>query len=179
MSFNAPGNRYITKPPHPTKVSRIYITSTGLYDWPVVNGLWASIVHRNYIPDKLYLLSILGGNKREARLSRWLKAVLRGYGSSAQVEVTPLSVYGFTPTIEAIREIVERERGNKSDIAVDITPARKAIVAGILISGCSIAFDHVFYLYIENLRYANHPYLMIPLCMQKHQDFMEEAENVL
>jgi hypothetical protein len=145
----------------------------------VVNGLWASIIHRDFIPDKLYLLSILGGNRREVRLVRWLQAVLRGYGSNAQVKVTPLSGYGFTPTIKAIREIVTSEQDNKSKIAVDITPARKAIVAGMLLSGCNITFDHVFYLYIENLQYADHPYLMIPLCMQEHHDFMEDIGSVL
>ncbi len=95
------------------------------------------------------------------------------------MKVTPLSGYGFTPTIKAIREIVVTEQDNKSEIAVDITPARKAIVAGMLLSSYNIIFDHVFYLYIENLRYADHPYLMIPLCMQKHHDFMEDIGSVL
>jgi len=154
---------------------RAYVTVTGIADWPVVNGLWASILHRGYLPDRLYLLSALGGGERERRLVGWLEAVLGGHGSTAQVEVVPLSGDAFAPTLRAIREVVARERAVGSEVAVDITAGRKAVVAGLLVAGCSIAFDHVFYLHIDHLRYAAHPYLMIPLCIQQHRDLVEEA----
>ena len=105
----------------------------------------------------------------------WLEAVLRGYGSVAVVDVVPIPTDEFATTIRAIRDVVARERTQGAQVAVDITAGRKAVVAGLLVAGCTIAFDHVFYLYIDHLRYATYPYLMIPLCIQHHHDFAEEA----
>jgi hypothetical protein len=103
---------------------------------------------------------------------------LLGYGSKTKVEVVSLPDYEFSHAIKSIREIVSAEREKGSEVAVDITAGRKAVVAGALMSGSKVTFDHVFYLFIENLRYSNHPYLMIPLSMQQHYDFVEEAGNV-
>jgi len=104
--------------------------------------------------------------------------VLRGHGSNAPVDVVSLPGHEFVHAIGALREIVARERAGGSEIAADITASRKAMVAGLLMSECRDAIDHVFYLYIENLRYGEHPYPMIPFCMQRHYDFVEEAGNV-
>ena len=108
----------------------------------------------------------------------WLESVLRGHGNNEPVEVVSLPDYEFSHAIKAIREVVSKERENGSTVAVDITSGRKAVVAGALMSGRNITFDHVFYLFIENIRYSNYPYLMIPLSMQRHYDFVEEAGNV-
>jgi hypothetical protein len=84
--------------------------------------------------------------------------------------------------IEAGRKISARIRKVKqegSKVAIDITPGRKALVAGALIPLASIAVDHVFYLQITSTDDAAKPYMMIPLSSQKLRDFRTTTSQVL
>jgi hypothetical protein len=59
---------------------------------------------------------------------------------------------------------------------LDITPGRKAVVLGSLFAGwTNHLFDHIFYLYIESLRNANRPYMLIPMSIQVSHDIMKEG----
>ena len=64
-----------------------------------------------------------------------------------------------------------KARGGK--VALDITPGRKALVAGALLSTADIQLDHVFYLLIDTLRDAAKPYPMIPFHLQHLNDFAD------
>ena len=70
-----------------------------------------------------------------------------------------------------------RKQGSK--VAIDITPGRKALVAGALIPLASISVDHVFYLQITSTDDAAKPYMMIPLASQQLRDFRSTTPRVV
>jgi len=71
--------------------------------------------------------------------------------------------------------IAETLKQNGYKVAIDITPGRKALVAGALIPISKIGVDHVFYLAIKTLDNVSKPYKMIPLQIQELRDFVEDA----
>ncbi|MFW6194768.1 MAG: hypothetical protein ACOC5L_04540, partial [Halobacteriota archaeon] len=60
-------------------------------------------------------------------------------------------------------------------VAVDITPGRKALVAGALLPAEKLRVDHVFYLAVKDL--GSKPYKMKPLKDQVLRDFIAEVRK--
>jgi hypothetical protein len=70
---------------------------------------------------------------------------------------------------------MEEERTAGNEVAIDITPGRKAIISSALLSAWQKQVDHVFYLYLEDMRNASNPYPMIPFHLQHFVDLKEEV----
>ena len=62
-------------------------------------------------------------------------------------------------------------------VALDITGARKALVAGALLATADNKPTHIFYLEIDSLHDSAKPYLMIPHQIQKLHDFRAETRR--
>jgi len=77
------------------------------------------------------------------------------------------------------RTLDEEEQDN--EMALDITPGRKAMVLGSLLAGWKDGkmsrFEHVFYLYIESLRNASRPFMLIPMSVQRCHDIPRESRG--
>jgi hypothetical protein len=154
----------------------IYITMTGLSDRAIFNSLWAVIRLRNYIPDKIYIFTIRK-RRRQADLARKrFDALLREYGKKAKIEIIEVAEADFIGSGRRINEVVKNEKSRGNTIAIEVTPGRKAMVAGALVPGIQGKVDHVFYLYLENFDYADDIFMRIPLKIQLSQDFMEEIK---
>ncbi len=76
-----------------------------------------------------------------------------------------------------INGVVCEEKGKGNTVAIDVTPGRKAMVAGALVPGIQGNADHVFYLYLEDIDYGDNLFLRIPLTKQHSHDFMEEIKD--
>ena len=62
-------------------------------------------------------------------------------------------------------------------VALDITSARKALVAGSLLATADNKPTHIFYLKIDSLDDSAKPYLMIPHQIQTLHDFRAETRR--
>ena len=62
-------------------------------------------------------------------------------------------------------------------VALDITSARKALVAGALLATADNKPSHIFYLKIDSLDDSAKPYLMIPHQIQQLHDFRAETRR--
>ena len=154
---------------------RVYITMTGISKWPVLNSLWAAISCKQYLPDRVYLF-VTGGNEAEAQeLARWITALLESYGKRVQPMLKQIEEADFASSGKRITSVVDEERAKGSEVAIDITPGRKAVISSALISAWQKQVDHVYYLYLEDMRNANNPYPMIPFHLQHFVDLKEEV----
>lgn len=152
----------------------IYITMTGLSDWAIFNSLWAAIRLRNYLPDKIYIFTIKKRGKQAELAKRRFEELLKEYEKKAAIEIVEVAEADFISSGKRINEVVKREKSKGNTIAIEVTPGRKAMVAGALVPSIQGKVDHVFYLYLENFDYADNPFMRIPLTMQHSHDFMEE-----
>ncbi len=154
---------------------RVYITMTGISKWPVLNSLWAAISCKQYLPDRVYLF-VTGGKEAEAQeLARWITALLESYGKRVQPELKQIEEADFASSGKRITSVVDEERAKGSEVAIDITPGRKAVISSALISAWQKQVDHVYYLYLEDMRNSNNPYPMIPFHLQHFVDLKEEV----
>ncbi len=154
----------------------IYITMTGLSDWAIVNSFWAAVRLRNYFPDKIYIITIKKRIKQAKLAQRRFGIILKEYEKRAGTEIIEVAEADFMASGKRINEIVKKEKSQGNTIAIEITPGRKAMVAGALVSSLQGKVDHVFYLYLENIDYADNMFLRIPLTVQYSHDFMEEIK---
>ena len=131
---------------------------------------------------RLVLFIILSETEHAGQIpvvKKGLAILSEGFGIAPQVDVEQISTGDF---IDAGRKISSRIRMVKeqgSKVAIDITPGRKALVAGALIPLASIPVDHVFYLQITSTDDAAKPYMMIPLASQQLRDFRATTPQVV
>jgi len=153
---------------------KVYITMTGISRWPVLNGLWAATC-KGYVPDKVYLFVTKGREKDADQLSSWIRKLLESNGKDVQPITETIEEGAFASSGRKITATMERERAAGNEVAIDITAGRKAIVSSALISAWQKQVDHVFYLYLEDMRNASNPYPMIPYHLQHFVDLKEEV----
>lgn len=151
---------------------------TGLSDWAIFNSLWAAIRLRNYIPHKIYIFSNRKRKKQAELAKRRFTVLLKEYGiKRPKIEIVYVPEADFLISGKRINEVVKREKLQKNTIAIEVTPGRKAMVAGALVPGIQGSADKVFYLYLENLDYAENMFMRIPITLQHSHDFMEEIKS--
>jgi hypothetical protein len=154
---------------------KVYLTMTGISRWPVLNSLWAAICCKGFSPDKIYLF-VTRGRQAEARvLSDWIRTLTESYGKRVDPVTMEIDEGEFTSSGKKITATMEAERAAGNEVAIDITPGRKAIISSALLSAWQKQVDHVFYLYLEDMRNADNPYPMIPFHLQHFVDLKEEV----
>jgi len=154
---------------------KIYITMTGISRWPVLNSLWAAICCKGFAPDRVFLF-VTKGRMNEARaLSNWIEILTEAYGKKVEPVLAEIDEGDFASSGKKITAVMEAERASGNEVAIDITPGRKAIISSALLSAWQKQVDHVFYLYLEDMRNADNPYPMIPFHLQHFVDLKEEV----
>jgi hypothetical protein len=157
---------------------KVYITMTGLSDWAIFNSLWAAIRLRNYLPERIYIFNIKKRRKQAELAKHRFRVLLKEYGiKRPQIEIIDVPEADFVASGKRINEVVKKEKSQDNTIAIEITPGRKAMVAGALVPGIQGNADRVFYLYLENFDYTNNIFMRIPLTLQHSHDFMEEIKS--
>ncbi len=154
---------------------KVYITMTGISRWPVLNSLWAAICCKGYSPDKIYLFVTRGRELEAEELSEWITVLTEAYGKRVEPVRREIDEGDFASSGRKITAAMEEERSAGNEVAIDITPGRKAIISSALLSAWQKQVDHVFYLYLEDMRNASNPYPMIPLHLQHFVDLKEEV----
>jgi hypothetical protein len=156
---------------------KVYITLAGLSEWAIFNSLWAAIRLRNYLPDKIYIFTIKKRKKQAYLAKKRFEILLKEYGKKARIEIIEVKEADFVGSGRRINEVVKKEKSHGNTIAIEVTPGRKAMVAGALVPGIQGRVDHVFYLYLENFDYADDLFMRIPLTVLYSHDFMEEIKS--
>ena len=154
---------------------KTYITMTGISKWPVLNSLWAAVCCKGYVPDRVYLFVTRGREKEAQVLSGWIEGLMGAYGRTVELVLKEIDEGDFASSGKRITEVMERERSAGNEVAIDITPGRKAIISSALLSAWQKQVDHVFYLYLEDMRNSANPYPMIPFHLQHFVDLKEEV----
>jgi hypothetical protein len=157
----------------------IYITMTGRSVWSLLNAYYAVLRETKFRPTQIIILSETEHAGQIPVVKKGLAILSEAYGIAPHVDMEQVQTGDF---IEAGRKISARITAGKkqgSKVAIDITPGRKALVAGALIPLANIAVDHVFYLQITSTEDAAKPYMMIPLASQQLRDFRATTPQVI
>ena len=156
---------------------KTYITITGPSDWAILNSLWAVVRLRHYIPDRIYIFTIRKRKSQAELAKKRFTALLREFNKKSHISIIQVREADFVGTGRQINKVVCEEKAQGNTVAIEVTPGRKAMVAGALVPGIQGNADHVFYLYLEDIDYADNLFLRIPLSKQHSHDFMEEIKG--
>ena len=156
----------------------IYITMTGRSVWALLNAYYAVLRETAFRPTQIIIVSEAEHAGQIPLVKSGLNILSDAYGIALHVDVEQIQTGDF---IDAGRKISARIKAGKeqgSTVAIDITPGRKALVAGALIPLANLSVDHVFYLQIASTDDAAKPYMMIPRASQELKDFCDLASQV-
>ena len=154
----------------------VYISLLGRSVWASLNTYYAVLDETDHRPEIIWVVT-------ESSFEDQLPALIEGYDViSTSFNIKPIIKTVILPEGN-ISEAGIEVRGlvdsyTKEDVvALDITSARKALVAGSLLATADNKPTHIFYLKIDSLDDSAKPYLMIPRQIQTLHDFRAETRS--
>jgi hypothetical protein len=142
-----------------------------------VNTYYAVLTEREYLPDRVYIFTEKTYEGEVDKSVRAIKILSQEFGCNPEPDTQVVSDWDFLGAGKKIFELVKGLKDDGFEVAIDITPGRKALVVAALISGIKIRIDHVYYLAIRSTDDAAKPYMMIPLQIQQIRDFMTDSQG--
>jgi hypothetical protein len=155
---------------------QVLITMMGLSIWGTFNSIWAMIRRYDYVPERVYILTPETDIARAEIAVKMIRILLEEHNTKPDVQLVKIKGYDVKEVVTRVRNIAEEEKAKGNQIALDVTPGRKAVVLGSVFAGWGRkSFDHIFYLYLESLLNANRPHILIPMSIQHPHDIITEA----
>lgn len=154
-----------------------YITMLGRSLWALVNSYYAVLRERGLRPKEIHLLAERPYSDEVSKAEGALRILSEEFGIEPSISHTIVSEGDFYGAGMEVKRLVTALKSKGFEVALDITPGRKALVAGSLLSLSRIGVEHVFYLKIKSLEGSSRPYMMIPLHYQELNDFMADAKR--
>ena len=154
---------------------QILVTLLGRSGWAVVNSYHAIMLETDFRPNRIVLMY-------EAQFEESVKPVIEGIRVIQEkqkmqpVEKIRIPDFDMLAARDATKQVVETLKKSNSEIALDITGGRKALVSGSLMGFSGVPLKHIFYLTIESTKGAAKPYLMIPKRVQLLRDLKQNLE---
>jgi hypothetical protein len=124
----------------------------------------------------VYIFTIKKRRLQAELAKRRFSVLISEYQKKALIDIIEVAEADFIASGKRINEVVKSEKSRGNTVAIEVTPGRKAMVAGALVSGLQGRVDHVFYLYLEDFDYADDMFMRIPIIMQHSHDFIKEIE---
>jgi hypothetical protein len=154
---------------------KAYLTLLGRSTWALINSYYAVVEEMGYHPDKVMIYS--ESSKDTPSIAEAIRSISSEYGFTPNVEVRVVQEGDFIASGNMISTDLRRFKDEGYETALDITPGRKPLVAGAVLSASKLNIDHIYYLMIDSTDDADKPYLLIPRKRQILTDFAEEARR--
>lgn len=160
---------------------KTWITSIGIAHHAVVNSLWAAVAEKDWIPERIYLLTNDRTKKDIIEISgRMEKIVLHHGGGKIDFRVRIFDETDLEGLFRLYSSIVETETKEGNDISVDITPGRKFMSAFALY--CSLNrrenVRNIFYFHILDDEFLDRSYPFIPVNAFSLRNLMDFKEAI-
>lgn len=145
--------------------------------WALVNSYYAVLRERGIRPKEIRLLAERPYAEDVAKAEGALRVLSEEFGFSPAISHSIVGEGDFFGAGTEVKRIVMDFKSKGFEVALDITPGRKALVAGSLLSLSNVEVDHVYYLKIKSLEGSSRPYMMIPLNYQELSDFVADRKG--
>lgn len=156
----------------------VYVTMLGRSVWALLNSYYAVVRDGGFKPKKIVVFGedVFSGQKPV--VEDGLRIISEEFGLTPTIRFEMLKEADFIEAGKRISQLIKETKDQRNPVAIDITPGRKAMVAGALVPLAKIDVDHVFYLLIKSLHDAAKPYMMIPFQNQQLKDFKDQKTGV-
>ncbi len=151
-----------------------YIILLGRLVWASLNTFYSVVSERDHKPDVVWLVTEERYEDDLVKLDEGIQIIGQGFDFKPKTRSTIIEEGNIIDAGVEVRGIIESLRPEHL-IALDITSARKALVAGALLATTDCKPDHIFYLMIDTLEDISKPYPMIPFVYQHLMDLREQS----
>jgi hypothetical protein len=154
-------------------MAKTYITFCGQSEWATFNSLWAVIRRKGFLPDYVVIVSFEADMGRAMSSRKRIADLLATYGLAMEPTVKTVEDSSVAGTRAAFQKLFGEIIGSSSEAVLDVTNGRKMMVMSALSAPDARRLNHIYYLYIDTLEDADHPYMCIPMNRQQVHDFAE------
>ncbi|MBD3171754.1 hypothetical protein GF326_04725 [Candidatus Bathyarchaeota archaeon] len=152
-----------------------YIALHGRSSWASLNTYYAALLETDIRPDLVWLVTESTYEDRLPVLDEGFRVISLGFDFQPEIRSMVLPTGDISMAGVEVRGIVDRLEPYEK--CMDITSARKAVVAGALLATADCKPDHIYYLEIDDLMDKDKPYVMIPRQQQLLHDLREETRR--
>ena len=154
----------------------VYISLLGRSVWATLNTYYAVLDETDFQPDIIWIVTESSFEEQLPVLVEGYEIISTGFNIKPSIKTVVLPEGNISEAGIEVRGLVDSY--TKEDVvALDITSARKALVAGALLATADNKPAHIFYLKIDSLDDSAKPYLMIPRQIQTLHDFRAETRR--
>lgn len=153
-----------------------YIALHGRSAWASLNAYYAVLEESELRPEVIWIITESTFESQLPALQEGFETISIGFDLKPKVRSLVLPEGDI---VEAGLEIGGLVESLKKDyrVALDITSARKPVVAGALLATADNKPDYIFYLMIDTLEGVSKPYPMIPRQHQQLHDLRQETRS--
>lgn len=153
-----------------------YIALHGRSIWATLNTFYSVLKKSLFQPENIIIITEKDDERIIATLSEGLDTIATGFDCKVTIHSITVPEGDLLKAGEEVYGLVDSLKSNQ-EVAMDITSARKAVVAGALLATLKNQPKHIFYLEVDNLDDKAKPYTMIPRQQQLLHDFQKEARR--
>lgn len=153
-----------------------YISLYGRSIWASLNTFYAVLLETDFKPEQVIIVTETEDESTIKTISEGVDAIATGFDLEPKIFSISLPEGDIVKAGEEVRGLLDSLRADY-ETALDITSARKAVVAGALLATADKKPDHIYYLEVDNLEDKSKPYVMIPSQQQRLHDLREETRR--
>ncbi|QSZ66321.1 hypothetical protein RJ40_01795 [Methanofollis aquaemaris] len=152
-----------------------YISLAGRSGWALLNTYHAVLRERGYRPALVHLVA--WEESSVGPVLEGIRLISKRYGFSPEVSVVRVAEGDYAAAGEEVTGLVRFLIAGGFEIALDITPGRKAAIVSVCLdlAAADLRVDHIYYLGLPIPDPPAMPYLLIPLHIQPLRDLVEEG----
>ena len=156
-------------------MKRAYIALLGRSIWATLNAYY-STAYQGYYPESVWLVTESRYEEDLTKLDKGIHIISTGFDFDPTINSIVLEEGDIVEAGVEVRGLIESLKPDY-EVALDITSARKALVAGTLLATTDCKPDHIYYLMLDTLEDVAKPYPMIPFIHQHLIDLREQMRR--
>ena len=160
---------------------KTWITSIGISHHAVVNTLWAAVAEKEWIPDRVHILTNDRTKKDSVTIAKRIEAIVLHYGGeSLDFRVHVFLERDLESLFRLYAKVIEDETAEGNEISVDITPGRKFMSAFALYSALNRRENvgNIFYFHLLDDEFMDRSYPFLPVNAFELRNLMEFEEAI-
>lgn len=155
---------------------KAYIILFGRSIWASLNTYYAVLLKEKKNPDLIWIVTESPYEDMLPQLEEGIEIISQGFDLKPEIKSIVLPDGDIVQAGTEIGGLVNKLK-QEYEVSLDITSARKALVAGALLSTTDNRSDHTYYLKIDTLNNISKPYPMIPEQHHELVDFRAETRK--
>ena len=144
---------------------RSWITTIGPSPFAVINTFWAAVERDSWISERIFLIYNEETVQYLPGISKVMESIILEHGGKRpEIRCTSINEDDLAQVYRTYQRVIDEERKNENEIAIDITPGRKYMSAFSMHAGLKNgSIDRIYYIHIRGRKFMNQPYPMIPV----------------